>query len=586
MHNGPITAVIPNISGEKVFTGGYDSNIYQWDLSRNNPILVGTHNHLINSITLSNNNKFLASSSSDYTIKLFDTTNNHLTKTFIGHSDDVEDITFSEDDAYLISTSRDHRCLVWDIASGAIINQFQHHEKDVLSVWVYKERAFTAGDDGKVFVWNFITNKLIKELGPFNYEVDTVGGSKERGLFALGADDGSVHLYDANTYQFIDKFKAHQQGVKQVTFSPSGNLLLTAGYDHKINIWNVDDIQKTKELSPYIYQWERCLNWTHDERYIIGASFGKTFCKWDVNTGRVIDNDLELATPSINDLSVSMLGDIATASDDGKFRVNGEVISEKNHVLTNSVCTTDDGTFIVWGNHAGEVYLFDRVSESVKKKFELNTGPINVSYFCASDNNFYVGTYGGYVHIINLVSMKEVNRWKAQEGAIKSLTVDDENIVTVSADATIHIFDKSNISDVTVFVGPNAIINDIHLIEDKKQLIVVSRDKFVRIFDLLTGKIIIQHNKHRYSIKSITQNKSGQVISGDYWGYIVIWDLEKDTISDPFRIGTNGISALESKGENVFASSYDGAIYSIGKSGEVSELIRIFTQHPEKIEQN
>ncbi|MCM3707372.1 WD40 repeat domain-containing protein [Cytobacillus firmus] len=584
MHKGPITAVVSNNTGDRVFTGGYDSFIYEWDLDRNNSNFIGKHEHLINNITLSNDNRILASSSSDYTIKLFDTVTNELIKELIGHSDDVEAISFSEDDRYLISTSRDQRCLVWNIESGSIVNQFQHHEKDVLSVWIYKDLAFTAGDDGKVLVWDFLTNELKKELGPFNYEVDTVDGSKERGLFALGADDGSVHIYDANSFQFLLNFDAHKQGVKKVSFSPSGNLLLTAGYDHKINIWDVKEGKKVKELNPYIYQWERCLSWTPDEKFIIGASFGKTFCKWNLETGEVVNNDLELATPSINDLSVSETGDIATASDDGKFRINGQVVSDENHVLTNSVCITDDGNIAAWGNHAGEVFLVD-LKDRFINRFNLNTGPINVIFFSKLDNNFYVGTYGGYVHVISLSSKKQITNWKAQDGAIKSLAVNNEHVVTVSANATIHVFNKNNKSDVTVLVGPNAIINDIHLMENKNELIVVSRDKIVRVFDLLTGKILMQHNKHRYSIKSITQNNKGQIISGDYWGYIVVWDPENDNISNPIRLGTNGISALESKGETVFASSYDGAVYTIDSKGKLDEAFRIFTQHPDKLVQ-
>nr|MDF9459660.1 hypothetical protein [Bacillus pumilus] len=59
-------------------------------------------------------------------------------------------------------------------------------------------------------------------------------------MFALGRDDGTVIIYDAVTLQEKKIIKAHLQGVKRVNFSPSGNYLLTAGYDHLIKLWNYE----------------------------------------------------------------------------------------------------------------------------------------------------------------------------------------------------------------------------------------------------------------------------------------------------------------------------------------------------------
>lgn len=62
----------------------------------------------------------------------------------------------------------------------------------------------------------------------------------QKEVFALGRDDGTVIIYDAATLQEKKIIKAHLQGVKRVNFSPSGNYLLTAGYDHLIKLWNYE----------------------------------------------------------------------------------------------------------------------------------------------------------------------------------------------------------------------------------------------------------------------------------------------------------------------------------------------------------
>ncbi|MGQ0441702.1 WD40 repeat domain-containing protein, partial [Bacillus sp. B-TM1] len=109
-----------------------------------------------------------------------------------------------------------------------------------------------------------------------------------------------------------------------------------------------------------------------------------------------------------------------------------------------------------------------------------------------------VGQSHGYIHHMFLYKSIHHN------GAVKSLEADDKVIVSVSSEGSIKIFDQTNPSIAEEYFGPNAIINDVALDSLRSRIVVVSRDKVVRIYDLKTGKILGQHNVHRYSIKSVT----------------------------------------------------------------------------------
>ncbi|MGG2182691.1 hypothetical protein ABFY55_00455 [Bacillus altitudinis] len=189
MHRGPITSVLSTQHDQIVYTGGYDRCIYKWDRATGEGTFIGSHEHIINSLSLSENGTYLASASSDYTIQLYDTSTHTRIRTLYGHADDVEAVAFAKQDTLLVSVSRDRRCLVWDIETGAILREFHGHSKDVLAVWIHEDKAYTTGDDGYVLVWLYETGEIVGEIGPFDYELDTISGSNQKEVFALGRDD-------------------------------------------------------------------------------------------------------------------------------------------------------------------------------------------------------------------------------------------------------------------------------------------------------------------------------------------------------------------------------------------------------------
>ncbi|MFB8733614.1 hypothetical protein ACEQPO_05655 [Bacillus sp. SL00103] len=52
-------------------------------------------------------------------------------------------------------------------------------------------------------------------------------------------------------------------------------------------------------------------------------------------------------------------------------------------------------------------------------------------YFNEEDRQFYIGTYGGYVHVISTEHLKEMTGQK-YDCAVKALKVEGDHIITVS----------------------------------------------------------------------------------------------------------------------------------------------------------
>ena len=197
-HRGPITCVAGIPGTDKVVTSGYDAAVATFDLATSEVTLLGYHRHLVNRIAVNAAGTRAASSSSDYTILLWNLQTNSVDRVLRGHADDVEDFVFVND-ALGASVSRDWRVLLWDLTTGNILRVLEGHEKDALSVSYHAGRLFTSGDDMTLRVWDLETGCLVKVWGPFESETDTSAIDAVHNRAVLGCDDGVVRVFDIAT---------------------------------------------------------------------------------------------------------------------------------------------------------------------------------------------------------------------------------------------------------------------------------------------------------------------------------------------------------------------------------------------------
>ena len=82
----------------------------------------------VNCVNYDNKGNYLASSSSDLSIKLWDLNNDFVCcKTFHGHDHNVSYVNFVMDGDFLISCSRDKTIKLWEISTGFNTRTYQGH---------------------------------------------------------------------------------------------------------------------------------------------------------------------------------------------------------------------------------------------------------------------------------------------------------------------------------------------------------------------------------------------------------------------------------------------------------------------------
>src|SRR5688500_7254324 len=96
-HRGPVTCVAGIPGSPAALTSAYDGAVGGFALETREVELLGYHDHLVNRVTVDTEGRRAATSSSDYTIHLWDLRSRARIGVLRGHSDDVEDFAFAGD---------------------------------------------------------------------------------------------------------------------------------------------------------------------------------------------------------------------------------------------------------------------------------------------------------------------------------------------------------------------------------------------------------------------------------------------------------------------------------------------------------
>ncbi len=593
-HRGPVTCVAGIPGSDAAVSSAYDGAVAYFDFSTRTVELLGYHDHLANKITVNGQGTLAASSSSDYTIYVWDLIKRERKQVLLGHSDDVEDFVFVDDETG-VSVSRDWRILVWNLKTGAIRRVIEGHEKDVLSVVHSNGRIYTSGDDMTLRVWDLGTGEMIKMWGPFETETDSCAIDSIQERAVLGCDDGVIRVFDIDSSATLAEIKAHASGIKKVATSPVNGDILSAAYDQKILVWDASNFSQKVELERRATTWERSFNWTPDGKRILAGTFDGTILVWDAETGKCLDEFGERGTGNIclNDVSTNHHGEIATVSDDGFVRLgklsaidalwNARVEPASGRMLANAVTLDDECGVVICGAHDQKLHIFEKHELALNKEIEvmLGEGPINcvrVAHHPGYECQALVACYSGAIVRVDRNGVIQ-GTIRVHDGAVKALRLHPNQPlgVSCSADGALLAWDfQGNL--LQQFPGHMAIVDDVDIDPDGHLIASVSRDFTMKIYRIDDGRLLHSFSLGHRSPKGVCFFDSQTVIVSNYWGALLRIDLVSGEVLTR-QIAENGISAVARSGNELIAVSYDGVAYLVrAEDLSVVNTLRSMTQ--------
>ena len=545
-HLSPLSGVA-TFSDQYIASAGYDNQVILWDAKTKESIYSVRHDHLANQCQFHKSGKYLISSSSDFSARLWSVPDMKLIAVLSGHQDDVEMSAFHPFKELIATASRDNKVRVYDF-SGKIIHLFEGHKADVISVvWSEDGKSLiSSSDDGTVRSWDLALD-LCSDVKDFEeVETDTLVIFPDQTLY-LGNDLGEIIIVKGENTK---RLKAHKSGIKRLIHCPERNIILSLSYDRTMKLWDKDefgDLNLNDESSLPDLVWPRSAAFLGQEE-IVFSTFGTTYCSYNFKA-KIWCIDNVGNTHGINAV-LHKDGDTFSIGDAGVLKKNQEEVSHLG-----SLCNflIDYKGFIITGGQKGAVY-----NALTGDLIYQNKSPLN----CATIFNDYlvIGTYTGEALFFDS-SLDFVKSVPLHDNAIKGLSAGNGTLFSVCANSDAVFYQENALHSLKN--AHSKIANGCVFLKDKS-FASISRDLKLRVFTQDQTEIF--DTPHENSIKCIMADTTGRYIAtGSYGGQVALFDYIKKEWILNVRPTQSGISSITyDENQNRFlVSSYDGNIYPV-----------------------
>jgi WD40 repeat protein len=284
--------------------------------------------------------------SDEYTAHIWDITSGVELQRFIGHTDTVNMARFDPTGAVVVTASDDGTSRLWDVSTGREVKRLDHPYGVVSAVFSPDGRYILTASggrfqnpedgDGVAYMWDAQGGQQVQRYEGHAQPLTSAIFSPDGKMVFTGSWDNTARLWDAESAEQLRVFEGHSGGdqavIQAVAFSPSGDMLATAGgwEDGTVRIWDeatgwerlrID----TLEVPATIYS----LAFSPDGRYLLishnspGTYFGAEHRVriWNVETGEEV-RQLAGHSESVYWAEYSPDGrTVVTASGDGSARL-------------------------------------------------------------------------------------------------------------------------------------------------------------------------------------------------------------------------------------------------------------------------
>ncbi len=555
-HHGPLSGVAA-FGDRFVASAGYDNQVILWDQRSKEPLARSTHDHLANQCTFSPDGRFLATSSSDYSARLWSLPDLRLVAVLGDHADDVEMCVFHPREELIATASRDHAVRVYDF-HGTLVATFRGHTADVISVaWSSTgDEVISSSDDGTIKRWSLREQRLVDDVDLDGVETDTIAISPHGTIFA-GNDEGRIIVLEHGAKRVVD---AHDAGIKRLVLDHERGLLVTLSYDRTMRLWNVAEGELTlADVSALPDDvWPRSCAFAGGSTLVFGT-FGSTYRSYDYRR-REWETAPIAPTPGRNAV-------LPTAR--GTYSVGDAGIVWRDEVevgRTGSLCNflVEAGGVMVTGGQLGRV--FDARTGRVlhQHRSPLNCG---VRFVREGEEHVSIGAYTGEVLVFRVRGgeLEHVRTVQLHDNAIKGVALSGDRLFSVCADRSAIWQDVRTLEPVHALRAAHDRIANGCAGLGEGWFASVSRDLRLRLWSPDYRATVIE-TPHAHSIKCVAVSEDcGQIATGSYDGRVAIYDRATQAWARVVRPTVAGVSSLAyDPRRGVFlASSYDGSVYPL-----------------------
>jgi len=384
---------------------------------------------------------------------------------------------------------------------------------------------------------------------------------------ASAGRDRTVRIWDANTGANLMTLRGHEQDVYTVSFSPDGRRVVSAGKDRTIRVWDADGGKELMTLRGH--EGPVGAVFSPNGEHIVSGSEDLTLKVWDAQTGKEL-RTLKGHESPLTCHRVSPDGKrIASGSKDKTIRLwdltTGELLKTiRGHGdVVRDIAFSPDGTQIVSGGDK-TVKIWDA---QMAEELRTLTGHSGVTSVAFSPDGKLVASGGDdqAIRVWDSETGAEIKRFEEHEWRVSSLAFHPagKRLVSGSWDGTIKVWDLAKPVEVVTLATYEEGAGCVAFSPDGRY-IASSGVGAIKVHDTKTGKVAALALETGDRITSIAFSTDGtRMASCDHDRTTKIWSVPDMTVQNVLRGHEESVAgrlAFSPDGRRLVSGGADGTV--------------------------